>query len=64
MGDFLLFARCCPTDLICKLGMSRIYCLAQVSEVSPVRTQSEFNLWLPVLNHRENLHLSDVKFID
>lgn len=64
MGDFLLFAHFCPIDLICKLGMCRIYCLAQVSAVPPVRTQYEFNLWLPLLNHRENLHLSDVKFID
>lgn len=48
---------------MCKLGTRRIYCLAQVSEVSPVRTQYEFNPWLFVLNHRENLPLSDVKFI-
>lgn len=49
---------------MCKLGTCRIYCLAQVREVSPVRTQHEFNPWLFVLNHRENLPLSDVKFID
>lgn len=49
---------------MCKLGTCRIYCLAQVSEVSPARTQYEFNPWLFVLNHRENLPLSDVKFID
>lgn len=49
---------------MCKLGTCRIYCLAQVSEVSPVRTQYEFNPWLFALNHRENLPLSDVKFID
>lgn len=49
---------------MCKLGICRVYCLAQVSEVSPAGTQYEFNPWLFVLNHREDLPLSDVKFID